>query len=880
MTFARTKIQPPRFRVGLIERGELERKLGAALLGRRLVLLMASAGYGKTAALSRQLSLLPAGCATAWVTADEQDDLERFLACLTAALEPHDPPWRVAPEALAGAMLQESGLRPVVSEFVNTLDAMPVEHGVIALDDVHSVADTRVFDFLEELVEGLPQHWTLAMATRTAPPFSVARLRGQRELAEFGQADLGFSRDEVQRLCEPLRLDDGAEVARQLHERTQGWAAGICLSLSTAAGPAAASDSRLSQRHLFDYLASEVFEEMSAELREFLMRCSVLPELTASRCATVSGNPRAADLLDEIERRGLFVSVLDSEELTLRLHDLFRDFLEDRLRREHGDELPTLLQLAARGEADTVRKVNLLLRAGAWEEAEQALARATAYMLAKGDGSQVLRLIEQFPADARSRSPQLAYLRGLCAWLVLQFSSMCEEMSRAAIGFERKGELQAAQRARAAEAVGAIAFKNQARGRMLLATIGDLPVDLETRLAMEFAALWDTMINGPAESPGQHLNQLGLLLEKAPPALWHQCFPWMEMMMGRRGIRAPAQRIIFAASIVAADHNFGRLQSVIRVAEVSLSLWQGRFGELESGLQQLEADEHWLGGRVKRHPNPWVLRSLCAAMRGDRETIRAAAEEKNDFFPPLYRKVLAAKGICNAAVGEWDAVVRVLGVWEDDAAMHGSFWKPFKEVLQARLALSQQRNEEAALLLRESVKTSSDVDRFGLDGMVRVHLAIATHRLGSPAAAWQAVAPLVDGMRDSEEIGSVLICGLSSLKELANAPWGAHASAEGVAELQRWAQLSREAQVGERPAALHPAATQATASSPLSTRELEVLACIATGESNKLIARALDLSPHTVKRHVARILDRLDLDSRGEAAAWYHRHMPAEIRAP
>ena len=76
---------------------------------------------------------------------------------------------------------------------------------------------------------------------------------------------------------------------------------------------------------------------MPAALQDFLLRCSVLPELSAERCAALTGDAQAARLLDEVERRGLFVSVLDTEPLTLRLHDLFRDFLEDRLQRQRPD---------------------------------------------------------------------------------------------------------------------------------------------------------------------------------------------------------------------------------------------------------------------------------------------------------------------------------------------------------------------------------------------------------------------------------------------------------------------------------------------------------------------------------------------------------------
>jgi LuxR family maltose regulon positive regulatory protein len=873
MTFALTKIQPPQFRVGLIEREELEARLGAALLDRRLVLLLAPAGYGKTAALSRQLALLPAGCASVWVTVDADDDLARFLSCLSAALEPYDPPWRMAPEALAGTVLQERGLRIAVDEFVNALGALPVEHGVIALDDMHSVTDIRIFEFLQPLLDRLPEQWSIAIMTRTSPPLALARLHARRELAEFGQAELGFSRLEIQRLCDAMGCDDAGTLAKLLHERTQGWAAGVWLSLSAAGGSSAATSQRLSQRHMFDYLASEVFGQMPPDLREFLMRCSVLPELTAERCAAVGGNARAADLLDETARRGLFVSVLDGEVLTLRLHDLFRDFLEDRLRREHADELPMLLRRAAEGERDTVRKVNLLLRAGAWEEAAQALAQVVALMLARGEGSQVDRLVERFPEDARKHSPHLAYLRGLKAWAVYVPGAMHAEMHRAATEFERRGELQAAQRARAHEALASSYLCRHEEGRELLAALGGQPADLETDLVKECFAVWETTINGPVASPGLHLERLASLLHGAPPVLWRQCFPFVEMLVGRRGVREPAHRVVSAALAISAEHNFLDLQALARGADATLLLWKGDFRAAGSVLQQLEADEHWIGGDPNRtHPRPWMIKMLCAAMRNDRATVRAAPEDAN-FYPPVDRLIRTIKGLGAAAVGEWDALDRVLGTWEDETAMRGSYWQPFRAVLEATRALSRGMNEDAAAWLREPVKVTSDVDRLGLDAMVRIHLAIAENRLGSTAAAWRAISPLARQMRDSEDIGNVLLCGASSLVELAGAPWGRELPAEERTELQRWAQLSRDAQLRREEAArgVAPAST----GQPLTARELEVLACIAAGESNKVIARELDLSPHTVKRHVARILDRLDLSSRGEAAAWYHRRSSA-----
>jgi LuxR family maltose regulon positive regulatory protein len=110
------------------------------------------------------------------------------------------------------------------------------------------------------------------------------------------------------------------------------------------------------------------------------------------------------------------------------------------------------------------------------------------------------------------------------------------------------------------------------------------------------------------------------------------------------------------------------------------------------------------------------------------------------------------------------------------------------------------------------------------------------------------------------------MCGPHVLAELVQAPWGSEVPEEAQTEMRHWAALSVQAQGNAKPDAPKSALPD---SKVLTPREMEVLERIASGDSNKLIARALDLSPHTVKRHVARILDRLDLASRGAAAAWF-----------
>ncbi|VTU27576.1 ATP-dependent transcriptional activator MalT [Variovorax sp. SRS16] len=874
ISFAQTKVQPPRFRAGLVERSGLEERLGAALLSRRLVLLIAAAGYGKTVALSRQLLNLPPGCATAWITADEQDDLPRLLACLTEALEAHDPPWRVATQSLVEQVSKARELHAVVAELTNAFAAMPVDHGVIAFDDMHLVADPRVFEFLQLLIERAPTNWSFAIASRIAPPLSLARLRVHHELAEFGASDLSFSLQEIRSLCNAAGQHHDDQSAESLLERTQGWVAGLCLTLdvlSRAGTPTAGR--RLSQRHQFDYLASEVFGSMSESWRDFLMRCSVLPELTATRCARVSGNANSARMLEEIEQRGMFVSVLDGEELTLRMHDLFRDFLDDRLRREHAEEIPELLQRAAQDEPDPMRKTDMLLRAGAWREAEELLCEVAPILLAQGDSGRIAGLMERFPADARARSPRLAYVRGVVAWSEIDIAST-KHMGEAAAGFEREGDLRRMRRALAHQAhANATLRPHVATSEAIAAALDheDADPDLETELAKASHLHWRAVLNGPQSAVHQHLARLTELLESgAPPALWFSFFPWVHFHFGIPGARALAMRLVSGALAAAGDGYFP-LQLQARSAEAYLFFWQGRVDEAQERIRQLQLDEQWAGRPAQSRFGSWSLLGVAGMVTGDRTVLQDSRGKSTEFFRRLTTLEYGTMGVTGITLCNMEMVAGALAGLTQHPNLSFSYWGIFPALFEARLALHDQRDEDALALLRECVKTSSDRDRFGFDALVRVFLAIAEMRTGSATAAWRAVEPLVGKIRSSGEVLGVLFCGPAALAELARFPWPGEVPREGLAELQHWAQRSQALQVGAHPAeATTPAAAL---DAPLSAREFEVLMHIAAGDSNKLIARALDLSPHTVKRHVARILDRLDLASRGEAAAWYHRRL-------
>ncbi len=871
--FAVTKIQPPQLRANLVARTSLERDLGAALATRRLTLLCAPAGFGKTAALTRQLGQLPPDTALAWIGADVDDDLHRFLRCLFAALEPYDLPWRVAPDALmAAAVNSREARREVAAAVLNALAASEHPRGLVVIDDAHRIGDAAVFEFLDFLLDRLPRRWGMAISSRVDPPLSLARLRAGDDMVEFRQSELRFARDEVAALVAASGSE--ADVARLL-ERTGGWAAGLRLVINAARhGRAGAADPRRVDRHVFDYLATEVLDELPAELSEFLVACSVLPELEAVRCAAVTGNPRAAELLEEIERLGLFVSVIDAERPTLTLHDLFRDCLAERLARTRPDCRQALLRRAAETEPDAIRQLSFLLRAGAWDEAENVLVGVAETLLAEGAVEPVLRLVDQFPRERIEHSPLLAFIRGQCAWAQWDWRAMAVAMARARHGFEVAGDSLRAHRARVFELIALCGDGDIDESNSGLAELDLDESDLETRALARALMAWNAISVGDFQAIAPRYHAALDILERIDGLhVWYQCFQ-RPLYVWFPGMREPIERFVAGVRRRAVDSPT-QMQAIAWVMEAWLALWQGDLDTARTRVAQAQDASRWLGepNRIRMFVN--CLLAALHAVAGEREAMLDAVDRLLGYFDTapvsgagntptsmLAHYLLYAARLADT-VGDHESLRAFAARMPPPARIKNlELLAAPLATLDARLAAADRRWSDACETWSRAVDAEAAIDVAGLAHEARLRLAYALLAVGRRTEAATALSPLFDGLVNDDGIGGVLLAGGCVLDTLAAEPWGASLPAAGASRLRRWARLGARCR---RTAA----APDLAETGPLSARELQVLERIAAGDSNKLIARALDLSPHTVKRHVANILDRLGVASRREAAAWH-----------
>ena len=269
---------------------------------------------------------------------------------------------------------------------------------VLILDDYHLVVSRAVHEQLAFFISRLPANLHLVLATRSDPLLPLARLRASGELAEMRTDDLRFGPSEADHLLnDVLGLDLPDADIQLLHQRTEGWAAGLYLAALSLAGRAdtAAFIKTFAgdNRHIVDYLMAEVLDGQPPQLRSFLLRTSVLGRLSGALCDAVLETSGSASVLEKIERENLFVVPLDTSRHWYRYHQLFGELLRTELRRCE----PELV-------ADLHR------RAATWFENEGLIDEAVRHLVAGGDIARSADLIaadwvDEFNAGGVSTSP-------------------------------------------------------------------------------------------------------------------------------------------------------------------------------------------------------------------------------------------------------------------------------------------------------------------------------------------------------------------------------------------------------------------------------------------------------------------------------------------
>ena len=364
-----TKLQPPRMRAGLVRRRHLVDRLREGR-GRRLTLVCAPAGYGKTTLLGQWQSEDRDRMPFAWLSLDhdDADPVKLWNQLILALHQVHPAAGARSVEVLTAGPL---AIVPVAIPLLikELADAPPL---VLVLEDWHTVRNPLCDETMTAFVEHAPESVQIVISSRSDPALPLARLRAHGDLAEVRAEQLRLSPDESGELLRQSGVELDSHDVRRLTSRTEGWAAGLHLaSIALREQPdtrafvdAFSGDSR----HVLDFLARDVFDAVRPEMREFLLRTSILDRLSAELCDWVLEATDSAAMLAEIEHANLFLVSVDERRRIYRYHQLFARMLQREL---------TL--------ADPDSAIALHARASVWFEEEGHVEPAIGHAIASRD---------------------------------------------------------------------------------------------------------------------------------------------------------------------------------------------------------------------------------------------------------------------------------------------------------------------------------------------------------------------------------------------------------------------------------------------------------------------------------------------------------------
>ncbi|HEV6966928.1 AAA family ATPase, partial [Roseateles sp.] len=732
MALALTKTRAPRPREGLLlHRPALLAAVGRALDEQRVLLISAPAGYGKTALLTQVLAEAPPDTAVAWVALDEGDDLGRLLDCLFTALEAYDLPWRTAPEGLRDAALRGGpDLTAAADAMLNALEACEVARGLIVLDDVHHLADGAALQFLDRWLARMGERWRLVLSTRHEPPLRLSRLRAAGELADLGPADLALAEAEVAQLAQAAGLDE--QAGAELYRRSQGWPAGLRLALGLAQRAAlpAAID-----RATFDYLAAEVLDRLEPGLRGFLLRTSVLHELDVARCQALGEGAQAAAFLAEIERLALFATVVDLAPLTLRLHQLFRDMLQQRLRLEQPELQLQLLERAAAFETDALRRHGLLMAAGRPERAADLLLADGPLLMNQLGAQGLLDLAARFDPAFAEASPELHRVKALALWVQWEAERAEFHLGRAEALFEARGDEAGLRIARAHRSILLIAQGRLTEAAGLLQDLDPFGTQRElsgeARRVVLLARCWHALESCHFDSVAPLFEaQLAALLKEPTVDAWYTGVP-APRQISCRGMAAPMERWFRGAVQVVGERPLP-LGVMAYMARAWSLFWQGQVAESEQHLARAEADAAWFGRLVIARNHGQALHAMLDLVQGRHESALALMRLRLAEHVPGYGRWGLWHGLffCSrmaAACGDRPLLDESLARLEREGAELPDLTPPHRRRpllgLRAQQAWLAGRGAEAIALWRELLAEGEGGDLLAQLAEARLRLA-------------------------------------------------------------------------------------------------------------------------------------------------------------
>ena len=402
---------------GIFERDRVFRLIDA---GRSKPVLWVSgpAGSGKTTLVASYLDARNLPCI--WYLVDEGDaDLATFFYYMGRAVQQESVRAGKNLPLLTPEYFQ--GIRTFTRRYFEDLSERFTPPFTIVFDNYQDVPVGS--DFHEMLVCGLeviPAGITVIIVSRNDPPRQFARLRANNRIDFIGWDEIRFSpveSREVLRTYGQASLRD--EAFAELYSKTEGWMAGLVLFMegTRRAGIDRAAFSKLVPETIFDYFANEIFEKTEGMTRQFLLKTSVLPSMTAGMAEQLTGIATSAQILVQLYNSHYFIEMRTGADPVYRYHPLFREFLLNRMKSMLSLEERTLIlrkAAAILGDAgQTEHAVQLLREAQDWEGVVSTILEQARSLMEEGRANTLLDWISGLPVQLVSSVPWLLYWKGM-----------------------------------------------------------------------------------------------------------------------------------------------------------------------------------------------------------------------------------------------------------------------------------------------------------------------------------------------------------------------------------------------------------------------------------------------------------------------------------
>ena len=856
-----TKLFRPTQHALLVPRPHLFARLDKGKHG-KLILVSAPAGFGKTTLLSTWAEQVD--FPVAWLSLDEMDNAPApFLTYLVAALQTIDPG---IGESLLPALQspQPPAPRTVLPRLITNLAGYP--EMLLVLDDYHLITEKAVHDILNDLIQHMPPSLHLVLATRVDPPLPLPRLRGRQQLTELRTADLRFSLEEADQLLnqvKALQISDRHVAALTL--RTEGWITGLqmaVLSMHNRADVHQFIESFTgSNRYILDYLLEEVLNQQPQEIRDFLLRTSILTKLCSGLCTAVTGISNSQHMLEELERANLFLIPLDDHRGWFRYHHLFADLLRQRLMQRNADVLPALHMRASRWYAangELGAAIEHAIAAEAFDDVIQLLKKYIQFIWEYGDQTRLSKWLAALPDDIIKEHPVILAHHAFALCYAGQHQEAEAQLQAAGTNSEPFHSMASTVRSfyslYSGDISAATSFAEEA--------LTGLPADQHMWRALALSIQGDIYAYSGRFYNCEDIWERALRQAETAGCIFFALWVTAKLVIARKrlGKLREAANTFEKQSKRAKESGYsqvsfpGALYAVMSDVLLEWNQTDDAIHYAEMGLSLSESQNYAAGiawSSLALIPASFAQRGISGVEEAIRQTEKQLQEHKLPKWTLNWLSSWKARvAIAQGRLADAECILHERGIILD-----GDFGFP-KEVeylALVRLLIAKRQLDDAWVLL---ARLQAQLESMGwVDKLVQAKLLQA----------------LILQEEGNDEDSLDILKGILPLAEREGYLCVFLNEGPPMAKL-----LYKAMQVGIAPQWMNkllaafplvePLQTpQALLIKPLSPREMDVLAQIATGASNQEITIALHIALGTVKNHLKNIYAKLDVHSRTQA---------------